>query len=147
MLNIPVHDIIQNNITEIWAVKDCKLCVLPWANQEANVWWHLFYCKILPIKNCLSRLCLVWYLGIYQQWKMLTSAHICVYYSNSVLLQRASFSHAGPHTSWNQNILFNGNINKSFPTSHKRWKVNAYGSSLVLLTVYCFFDSLCRSNS
>ena len=36
MLNIAMYDIIQNNFTEIWAVKDCNFCVLLWANQEEN---------------------------------------------------------------------------------------------------------------
>ena len=56
MLNIPVHDIIQNNITEISAVKDCKLCALPWATPEANVRQHLFSCKILPIKKLFVKI-------------------------------------------------------------------------------------------
>ncbi len=38
ILNIAMYDIIQNNFTEIWAVKDCNLLrVLLWVNQEANV--------------------------------------------------------------------------------------------------------------
>ena len=37
MLNIPIYDIIQNIVTEIWVVKDCNLCVLLCSNQEANV--------------------------------------------------------------------------------------------------------------
>ena len=36
MLNITMYDIIKNNFTEIWPVKDCNLCVLLWANQEEN---------------------------------------------------------------------------------------------------------------
>ncbi len=37
MLSIAIYDIIQNNFTEVWAVKDSDLCVLLWANEEANV--------------------------------------------------------------------------------------------------------------
>ncbi len=37
MLNITMYNIIQNNFTEKWAVKDFFVCVLLWANQEANV--------------------------------------------------------------------------------------------------------------
>ncbi len=37
MLNIVMYDIIWNNYMEIWALKDCNLCILLWANQEANV--------------------------------------------------------------------------------------------------------------
>ena len=37
--NVERHkcDIIQNNFTEIWAVKDCSLCVLLWVNQVEYV--------------------------------------------------------------------------------------------------------------
>ncbi len=37
MLNIVIHDIIENNFIEIWAQKDCHLCIALWASQEANV--------------------------------------------------------------------------------------------------------------
>ena len=37
MLNIAMYDVVQNNFTEIWAVKDCNLCVLLWAKQEENI--------------------------------------------------------------------------------------------------------------
>ncbi len=34
MLNLKMDDIIQNNFTEICAVKDYNLCTLLWTNQE-----------------------------------------------------------------------------------------------------------------
>ena len=37
MLNVAMYDVIQNISAEIWAVKDCNLCVLLWASQEENV--------------------------------------------------------------------------------------------------------------
>ncbi len=37
MLNIIMHDIIENNFIEILAQKDCHLCINLWASQEANV--------------------------------------------------------------------------------------------------------------
>ncbi len=37
MLNIVMHDITDNNFTEIWAQKDCNLCITIWDSQEANV--------------------------------------------------------------------------------------------------------------
>ncbi len=37
MLNIIMHDIIENNFIEIWGQKDCNLCIILWASQEANV--------------------------------------------------------------------------------------------------------------
>ena len=41
MLNITMYNIIQNNITEIWAVKDC---VKPlWASQGKNAPNHLLF--------------------------------------------------------------------------------------------------------
>ncbi len=43
MLNIAMSEIIQNNFTEISAIKDCNLCVLLWATQEANVPKYLFH--------------------------------------------------------------------------------------------------------
>ena len=42
MLNIAMYDIIQNNFTEIWALKVCNLCVVLWDNEEANAPYHLF---------------------------------------------------------------------------------------------------------
>ncbi len=42
MLNIVMHDIIENNFIEIWAQKDCNLCITLWASQEANVPKHPF---------------------------------------------------------------------------------------------------------
>ncbi len=36
-MNIAMYDIIQNNLSEMWALKDCDLCVLLWANHEANI--------------------------------------------------------------------------------------------------------------
>ncbi len=37
MLNIVMRDIIENNFIEIWAQKDCNLCITLWGSQEANV--------------------------------------------------------------------------------------------------------------
>ena len=37
MLNSAMYDVIPNSFTEIWALKDCNLCVLLWTNQEENV--------------------------------------------------------------------------------------------------------------
>ena len=37
MLNIAMYDVIENILSEIWAVKDCNFCVLLWANQEEIV--------------------------------------------------------------------------------------------------------------
>ncbi len=37
MLNIVMHDNIENNFIEIWAHKDCNLCITLWASQEVNV--------------------------------------------------------------------------------------------------------------
>ncbi len=37
MLNIVMHDIIENIFIEIWAQKDCNLCITLWASQKANV--------------------------------------------------------------------------------------------------------------
>ena len=47
MLNIPMHDIIQNNFTEIWAVKECNLCVLLWDNKCSIILlsFHIFIGK------------------------------------------------------------------------------------------------------
>ena len=37
MMNITKYDVIQNNFTEICAVKGYNLCVFLWVNQEENV--------------------------------------------------------------------------------------------------------------
>ena len=37
MLNIGIYDVVQNNFTEIRAVKDFHLCVLLWVEQEENI--------------------------------------------------------------------------------------------------------------
>ena len=55
MLNIAKYDIIQNNFTEIWALKDFNLCVLPWAKQEEDVpsttplFFHIVISKVFVI--------------------------------------------------------------------------------------------------
>ena len=61
MLNIAMYDVIQNNFTEIWAVKDYNLCVLIWANQEeydcsiTPLFFHIFIEKKSVCHDC------VWY--------------------------------------------------------------------------------------
>ena len=37
VLNITKYDVIQNNFTEIWTVKDCNMCVLLSVDREENV--------------------------------------------------------------------------------------------------------------
>ena len=42
MLYLTMYNVIQNNFTQIWAIKNCNLCVLLWVNQKENVPQHLF---------------------------------------------------------------------------------------------------------
>ncbi len=40
MLDITMYDVIQNNFTEIWAVKDSNLCVLLYMGQSRRKMFH-----------------------------------------------------------------------------------------------------------
>ena len=82
-----------------WALKDCNLCILIWANQEANVpynhntsslphfQWKVFVMIVFGMMNIYKEY-------IKNEKKKITLAHIFAYNSQSILPQSASFSHA-----------------------------------------------------
>ena len=84
MLNSSMYDIIQNNFTDILAVKDCNLCVHLWANQEENGPKH-FFSSTFPLKKMFFMI-LFSMIKIYKEYIKIFPCN-----SKSVQPQRASF--------------------------------------------------------
>ena len=73
-----MYNIIQDNFTEIWAVRDIYVYFFLWANQKAKYFITALFFQIF-IETSVCDYCVGYdeYLGrIYQNEKFLTLAHI-----------------------------------------------------------------------
>ncbi len=106
MLNIATYDIIPNSFTEIWTLKDCNCTFMDQSRWKCST-MGLSFQNFILISVCHD---CVWYdeylWTIYQKWKILKLGYIFAHNLKSVLLQRASFSHAGTHFSTHANLAF-----------------------------------------
>ncbi len=108
MLNMIMHDIIETNFIEIWAQKDCNLCITLWASQKANVPETPF----LPYfhwKRCLLWLCLVWWIFRKNTSKLKNfdlGSGLCSFLKIN-FTANTSFSHAETHLNRDRYIVKN----------------------------------------